>query len=83
MVVREFYRTRQDGVNLFRQLDVVVDENGIPVRDANGNYVPTGFMIRKVGTDEFYGEAIDVENAIFTYSETQIPIEVEETEENN
>jgi hypothetical protein len=83
MVVREFYRTRQDGVNLFRQLDVVVDENGIPVRDANGNYIPTGFMIRKVGTDEFYNDAVDVENAIFIYSETQRPIGIEETEENN
>jgi hypothetical protein len=78
MVVIEFYRTRQDGVNLFKQLDVVVDENGIPVRDANGNYIPTGLMIRKVGTDEIYDEAVDVESAPYTYEETDIPIGQEE-----
>ena len=60
-IVKEFYRTREDGVNLYRTYS---DEN---------------FMIRKVGTDEIYGEAIDVENSGFTYEETEMPIE--ETEE--
>ena len=32
-------------------------------------------MIRKVGTDEYYNEAIDVEGAPFTYEETDIPCE--------
>lgn len=81
MVIKDFYRTREDGVNLFKQFDVVVDENGIPVRDENGNYIPTGFCILQNETGVEYDEAIDVENAIFTYSETQKPIGVEEIEE--
>ena len=36
-----------------------------------------GMMIRKFGTDELYGEAIDVEDANFAYEETNIPIESE------
>lgn len=79
MVIKEFYRTRKDGVNLFKQLDVVVDENGIPVRDENGNYIPTGFYILQNETGVEYGEAIDVESAPYTYEETDIPIEQEET----
>lgn len=61
MIKVEFYRTREDGVNLYRTYS---DEN---------------FMIRKVGTDEIYGEAIDVEYSGYTYEETEMPIE-EETE---
>lgn len=53
MVNKEFYKTREDGVNLYR------------------TYSDNGFMIQKIGTDEFYEEAIDVESAIFTYVETQ------------
>lgn len=37
-------------------------------------------MIRKVGTDELYEVAIDVEDAPYTYEETDIPIEDEETD---
>lgn len=59
MIVRDFYRTRQDGVDLFL------------IKSAEG------FKIRKVGTDEIYDEAIDVENAPFTYEETDIPIDEE------
>ena len=33
-------------------------------------------MIRKVGTDEVYAEAIDVENAPWTYEETNQVIEL-------
>ena len=32
-------------------------------------------MIRKVGTSEIYSEAIDVQDAPFTYEETDIPCE--------
>ena len=60
MIVREFYRTRQDGVNLYR------------------TYSDKGMQIRKVGTDELYDEAIDVEGAPFSYVETDIPTEQEE-----
>ena len=35
-------------------------------------------MIRKVGTDELYAEAIDVEGIGYTYEETEIPIEKED-----
>ena len=65
MIIKEFYRTRQDGVNLFI------------------HYSDRGVYLLQNETGVEYSEAIDVENAIFTYSETQIPIEVEETEENN
>ena len=60
-IVKEFYRTREDGVNLYR------------------TYSDADFMIRKVGTDEIYSEAIDVEYSGYTYEETEMPIE-EETE---
>lgn len=51
MIVKEFYMTRKDGVNLYR------------------TYSDKGLKIRKVGTDEIYDEAIDVENAPYTYEE--------------
>ena len=34
--------------------------------------------IRKVGTDEIYDEAIDVETSQFVYEETDIPIQEQE-----
>lgn len=57
MIIKEFYKTRQDGVNLFR------------------TYSDEGKQIRKVGTDEVYDEAIDIENAPYTYEETDIRVE--------
>lgn len=57
MIIKEFYRTREDGVNLYRTAS-----------DA-------GFKIRKVGTEEIYSEAIDVETAPYTYEETSELIE--------
>ena len=62
MIAREFYKTRKDGVNLYR------------------TFSDNGFKIRKVCTDEIYDEAIDVENAPFTYEETDIPVEHKEVE---
>jgi hypothetical protein len=61
-IVKEFYRTRKDGVNLYR------------------TYSDADMKIQKVGTDEIYDEAIDVEGAPFTYVETEMPIEVVEEE---
>lgn len=78
MIIKEFYMTRKDGVNLYRSFDAVVDSYGIFARDENGNYIPTGFMIRKAGTDEIFSEAIDIETAPYRYSETTIPIESDE-----
>ena len=62
MIVREFYRTREDGVNLYR------------------NYSNNGYLIQKVGTDEIYTEAIDVENAPYVYVETNEKIEPSQSE---
>ena len=59
MIVKEFYRTRKDEVNLYR------------------TYSDANVMIQKVGTDEVYAEAIDVEDSGFEYAETDIPIEDE------
>jgi hypothetical protein len=60
MIVREFYLTRKDGVNLFR------------------TYSDNNRYIHKVGTDEEYSEAIDVEGAPYTYEETDKEIEDEQ-----
>lgn len=51
-IKRELYKTRSDGVNLYRTFS---DE---------------GKVIHKVGTEEFYDEAVDVESALFVYEET-------------
>ena len=59
MIVKEFYKTRQDGVIL------------------NRSYSDRGVKIRKVGTDEVYDEAVDVEGASFKYEETDELIEGE------
>ena len=75
MIVKEFYRKRRDGKKLFLIIDAVVDENGEPIRDENGNLVPTGFKILQNETGEPYDKAIDVETAPYTYSETNEPIE--------
>ena len=60
MIVREFYETREDGVNLYRTYS---DEN---------------YKIRQIETGVIYDEAIDVENAEYTYKETEEKIEISE-----
>lgn len=62
MIVREFYRQRKDGVNLYR------------------TYSDMNVYIKQNETGAEYDEAIDVENAPYTYSETDKPIEREENE---
>ena len=57
MIKKEFFRTREDGVRLFK------------------SYSDKKVYIRKIGTDEEYSEAIDVENSWFFYEETDRPIE--------
>ena len=60
MIIREFYRTREDGVNLYR------------------TYTDKNVYIHQEQTGAEYAiEAIDVENAPYTYTETDIPIEGE------
>ena len=52
MIVKEFYRVREDGVRLFR------------------TYSDEGYIILQHPTNEEYTDAIDVENAPYTYTET-------------
>lgn len=51
MVIKEFYKTRSDGVNLYR------------------TYSDEGKPLLQVETGIVYDEAIDVENAPYTYEE--------------
>lgn len=44
-------------------------------------YSDKGVKIQKVGTDEIYDDAVDVEWAGYRYTETEEPIEVESNEE--
>lgn len=60
MIIRELFKTRKDGVSLYR------------------TYSDNKVMIRKVGTDEIYDEAIDIETAPYVYEETDQPIKEEE-----
>lgn len=55
-IKKELYKTRTDGVNLYRFY-------------SNANH-----YIRKIGTDEVYIEAIDVETASYEYEETNVEI---------
>ncbi len=49
----------------------------------NRTYSDGGVKINKVGTEEVYNEAVDVEGAPFTYEETDQPIDrIEEADEN-
>jgi hypothetical protein len=41
----------------------------------NRTYSTDGLQIRKIGTDEIYDEAIDVEGADYRYEETDTPLE--------
>lgn len=56
-IKREFYCTRDDGVNLYR------------------TYSDKGVYLLQNETGVEYSEAIDVEGAPYTYSETDKPIE--------
>lgn len=65
MIVREFYETRFDGVNLYR------------------TYSDTNHYIRQKETGVVYSDAVDVEDAPYTYEETDelIPTDVLENKE--
>lgn len=60
MIIKEFYKKRSDGINLYR------------------TYSDAGMMIRQNETGVEYAEAIDVEGAPYTYTETETPIETPE-----
>ena len=59
MVVKEFYMTRTDGVNLYR------------------TYSDEGKMLIQNETGIEYSEAVDVENAPYTYTESDKLVETE------
>lgn len=63
MIVKEEYKTRADGVKLFR------------------TYSNEGKQIVQNETGIFYSEAIDVENAPYTYTESDLPVDGEELTE--
>lgn len=52
MIVREHYKTRTDGVELYR------------------TYSDAGYLIRQTETGAEYDEAIDIDGAPYTYTET-------------
>ena len=61
MIIKEFYKKRLDGINLYR------------------TYSDSKLMIRQVETGDVYTEAIDVENAAYTYEETDMSIDADES----
>lgn len=60
MIIKEFYKKRSDGINLYR------------------TYSDNNLMIRQVETGNVYAEAIDIENAAYTYEETDMSIDADE-----
>ena len=61
MIVKEFYREKENGVKLYKTYS-----------DANK-------YIHKIGTEEEYISAIDLENAPYSYIETDKYIQTQET----
>ena len=57
MIVKEFFETRFDGVNLYR------------------TYSDEIFYLRQIEIGNIYAEAVDIENAPYTYEETEDVIE--------
>lgn len=57
MIAKEFFITREDGINLYR------------------TYSTENFYIKQIETGLEYSESIDIENAPYTYEETEKVIE--------
>lgn len=57
MIKREFFKTRKDGVNLYK------------------TYSDDGYRIIQIETGNVFDEAIDIEDATYTYEETNEKIE--------
>ena len=72
-VTCEFYRTRSDGVKLFRF--------AVPNTKTGDEWDSPKFKIRQDQTGKLYDEAIDVDTAPYTYTETDKPIEGEPQDE--
>ena len=73
-----FYTTRSDGVKLFR---FAVPNIKRTDKDGNEFWDKPQFKIRQDQTGIEYDEAIDVEGAPYTYTETDKPIEGESQDE--
>lgn len=63
MVITEYFKTRKDGVKLYR------------------TYSDKNYKILQVETGIQYDEAIDIENAPYTYEETDVLIELPDEKE--
>ena len=66
-IIGAYYTTRSYGVKLFRF--------AVPNTKTGEKWDKPQFKIRQDQTDTLYDEAIDVENAPYTYTETDIPAE--------
>lgn len=63
MIKKELYKTREDGVNLYKSYS---DEN---------------YYIKQTQTGNIYEEAIDIENSLYSYQETDIQFSEDATEQ--
>lgn len=69
MIIQIPYKSKKDGtVKLIKRISGIYSEDGKTI-------IPTGFKIRKISTNEFFDEAIDISDASFVYEETNEPIE--------
>ena len=59
---------------------IVIETIKINDKEYKKTYSDSGYLIRKVGTDEIYEEAIDLLETVVTYEETDIIIEDEMSE---
>lgn len=66
-VTGAYYMVRSDGVNLYRF--------AVPNTKTGDEWDKPRFKIKQDQTGALYDEAIDVENAPYTYTETDIPAE--------
>lgn len=74
MLMIELNETR-DGVDIFYITDAVINEHGEIVRDEKGLPIPSGFLINRIGTDEFYTSIFTANNDLSEYEVTDIFIE--------
>lgn len=73
-----YYTTRSGGVELYR---FAVPNTKTTDKDKTEHWDSPQFKIRQDQTGTLYDEAIDVEDAPYTYTETDIPVEAEATTE--
>lgn len=64
-----YYKTRSDGIKLFRF--------AVPNTKTDGEWDKPQFKVKQDQTSVLYDEAIDIEGASYTYTETDIPAELD------